>query len=107
MANYYQGKIEEYQSILEDNSKCHIAKEMAQKEITHHQENLNDLFSLVRSQQGEKSFDNVLILKYFEGYSLDEAADELGLNAATTKDKHAAFTKYFKEHRSKEGGESL
>ena len=100
MANYYQGRIEDYQSILEDDTVCREAKVLAQKEVTHHQKNLNDLFKLVRSKQGKKSFENVLILKYFEGYSLDEASDELGLNAGTIKKSHAEFTRYFKDHRS-------
>lgn len=106
MANYYQGRIEDYQSILEGNLECHEVKKFAEKEIAHQQKNLKDLFDLVRSKQVEKSFENVLILKYFEGYSLDEAADELGLNAATIKEKHAVFTKHFKEHRSLKGGDS-
>lgn len=100
LANYYQGRIEEYQSISEDTANCPKVKGFAQKEIVHQQENLNDLFSLVRSQQGEKSFANVLILKYFEGYSLDEATETLGLNAATIKGYHADFTRYFKEQRT-------
>ena len=97
IANQYQERAELYERMAEDENEPARVRELAREEVAYQEENLKDLLDMVRAQKN--SFADALILKYFEGYTLEEAALTLGLAASTIKTNHAVFTDYLKQRQ--------
>nr|WP_309101820.1 sigma factor-like helix-turn-helix DNA-binding protein [Fredinandcohnia onubensis] len=97
IANQYQERMELYERMAEDENEAARVRELAREEVAYQEKNLKDLLDTVRARNN--SFSNVLILKYFEGYTLEEAALTLGLTVSTVKTNHARFTDYIKQRQ--------
>lgn len=97
IANYYQERIETYQKMSGDGEEHPKVRAYAKSEVEYQTENLKDLLESVRSHKDP--FSNALILKYFEGYTLDEAALAYGISANYMKDKHAELIGYLKQYK--------
>ena len=97
IANRYQENIGKYRTISEDENEHIAVREYSKDETGYQIENLKDLLESVRSYNDP--FSNALILKYFEGYTLDEAAIVCGMVNTTLKNKHAELISYLKHYK--------
>lgn len=97
IANDIQGKIEKYQRIVNDTSQVKEIREFARKEVIIQEKDLEGFLQLVRSRN--ETFSSLLILKYFEGYTLEEAALSLNVIYKSYVKKHADFINYIKQHK--------
>ncbi|KIL45005.1 hypothetical protein [Jeotgalibacillus soli] len=96
-ANSINEKIDLYEKIIEEESQPTKVLDFLKKEIGYLKQGLDDLFTLVKSR--DDPFSNFLILKYFEGYTIEEAALSLNLVVSSMRYKHADFTRYMKDNK--------
>lgn len=97
IANDIQGKIEKYELMSNDKTQIKEIRELAREEVVIQEKDLEEFLDLVRSLNGP--FSNLLILKYFKGYTLEEAALSLNVIYKSYVTKHANFIKYIKQHK--------
>lgn len=87
-------KIERYQAIVDDEQYPDDTRKALAKEIEIQKQDLEDLKELIRGFRSGLS--QLLYKKYIDGYTVDEAALEMGYSPNHIGNIHAQFTKALK-----------
>lgn len=88
-------KIEKYQAIVDDEQNTEEMRKAFAKEIEFQQQDLEDLKKLV--SRFKSGLSKLLFKKYVEGYTIEEAAIEMGYSRQSLSETHANFTRKLKE----------
>lgn len=92
--------IEQLEGIEKDEASSQERRQAAASEKSFQQADLEKLKSMMKNSR--IGFTRVIYLKYIEGYTLQEVADELNLSRHTLSTIHANFTSYLKNPVKKE-----
>lgn len=96
LKDYYDtvAKIDYYETMI-DKQTTQETRAGLISEINFLKQDLEDFRNLIQNLRS--TFPKVVYLKYIEGYTLDEAADEIGYSMSYVRSKHARFVSKLKE----------